>query len=424
MRKDFFLIDTKSIRWAYFILGLVIISFAINRIFFVYELSTLIPNAYVNNFSVSINNFALVGGNLLSVYGLYCVVILMAISLMFAKHVKPILVVLYLIWTYFHLYEFGFLDRSDQALQIIFVFLFLFSLKGRFGLQNLVVRFAFFFQICVIYFSSVLYKLNESWLVDFSAVSLAINNQNYSGVLASFVQGQTSALQVLTVLTLIIEGAVPLLLLFVELRQKTARWRNSLCLLMLFFHLSISLFLNLYWFSAAMCIFWILLLQQGKPTSQELGEPNFRSKHIVTKFIAVIIIFVSANAFRYFNTSPTKPGSSKSILSSLGILQKWNMFTYQRTPKNYGYYFKVFDSSQTPQKEIFSSLSDKYNRNWLFFFKLYLGENSPYEPGHRYLCSILARQRAESRAGSVKIFSAKPEVEQNEAIKDYDFLCE
>jgi hypothetical protein len=343
-----FALDQRSISAARFVLGLNLFLIFLQRYHHFLDFLEQAPVSFLANPAWKLADWKLLTGFPPFLHLILVSAALLSIGFALGWKSRLCAFLLWLQITVFNYSNYDIVDRSDWAAAILLVFFLLFPacpslvtifLRRQNAKKNWQVLSplfpVFFLQVALIYLFSALYKVGESWRIQFTAVELALNRLEFKGPLSDLVLQFPTLMKLMTIVTLALEFVIPaLLLLSGFMFKKVWRLRLGICLTMILFHCSIFLITSLQFFAVTSLVFWILLLPGqiwNFHRQSEFDHEIFDSKLAWSTALVLAVCLLTGNVVRY-GTVQAPQASTTHFLAAAGLWQRWNMFAAESDP--------------------------------------------------------------------------------------------
>lgn len=289
---------------------------------------------------------------------------------------------------------------------------------------------AIIIQLCILYFNAAIPKISYEWRGDFNALYYVISMDYFTKPLGYWILQYPEILKLLTKGTLLLEIAVPFLLLM--------PLGNSLLRLICFammagFHIGIYLCMDVGLFSIMCLVYWLVLLpglfwdkvRSILPSRFPGTETNSNSLDVIATpgpkwLIPCLIIFVIImNYQRYLN--PPMATDEATMVDTIGRItgldQYWAMFSpgvlkdglkiWAEGTKKDGSKVNLFnpglDNRNTDRRIIWTN-EDSYARKRFLIWGLY---EFPRDPFSRAFLKMMLEQWNQSHEVNDRIISAR-----------------
>ncbi len=256
----------------------------------------------------------LLNGHPIFTYFFFATYALLAILFIFG--VKPRLIA-FLLWVFtisIHDRNWWVLNGGDDILKLyLFLLIFIPSSKNdETKLNYSIWTFAYFFQVFLIYFTTVIFKSSPEWRSDFTATELALGLDNFVSYIGVYLRNFPSLLKTLTIFSIGGEFIFSILLILGFLFFKKSYLIRYICVLWgLSFHSGLILLMTLGDFAFFCLAMWIALLPS-----------QFWSSHLSRlpqKIINSLDSLKSKYSFFDFRTKKNLKIKFKHVASVIGV---------------------------------------------------------------------------------------------------------
>lgn len=244
------------------------------------------------------------------------------------------------------------LQGGDVLLRCMLVWMFFLPIDARWSLRHSqeipaeriasIGGLGLLLQLCAMYFFSALLKTSPMWVRDFSAVYYALNIDHFSRPLGYFLAEYPQFLQIITVLTMLLELAGPLLM-FEPFGRRLWRWLIPLSFIG--FHLGLYVSLELGTFPWICVLAWSVFLpsafwdrverliqslfQKAEAPSDSKATPvSWYGGAAFSAIAAYLVLYVLVMNIRKLEHPYAQVGAFPiaQVGRVTGLEQYWNMF--------------------------------------------------------------------------------------------------